>query len=878
MKGEMKQRTNKRNRITKSVIQIEGKRVLLSIYGNEDGSKCFCVYNPNTSTEYEEDISLKRFLELSKQCQSQENPKALYVKVAQLLRIGEKVLGSRPSPPVPLPSPPLVESSETHPVTQTAPPLPPTPKDINDKQGTIKPKAFRGGCKFQGKHYVVTVKILESASLKVTVYNPRTSQQQQKSFPADFFQLQSTSVDQQLEFSNDQVKSMVEAVLCEEEDFSGKEEISIFSRPSLSRKASSDTIVLNSEEPRLKPIGGISSEMAGLDIKVPSDEENDFPEDSEIEAEEKSDVQLLEEALNLKDAGNTAFSSGLFEEALGLYSKAKELAPAQLVFRLNCSAALLELGRHAECVSECKHIISVVRSLQRKIRSSSNQSERSQLENMVLGSMSAEVVVSKAYARIGSSFYKRGRWQRALNAYIMCTKETSADADFVVKKRLDTCLKKLRQFSLQGADTSVPDIEDMLSKHSVLAPQDNFKFQCTMCGECCRTSDYIFLSPYDIFHMTRSPNMVVHNGVNSTIRLRSNPDFKEALKYTLKDGLPVCFLRPIQSKSGQCHFAYPLHVKNEQLMSYGETKKHGLEAYRPVDPSEYNLTEEEEQEALRSLEHQDSASDTDLTSNNSLSSDEEQELPPEYEGPTDGSPADPSSFPEPVLNSYGRQALGCTFGASHMPTMCASYPLANEISWVDFWHSRKSQPGQFQPFWIRGAPSAALSNSTESDSWIGQEKVMVVNTPACEGFFSDDQKKTSPCGNGEPVVKPLKTQTIQEFMTGESNLEERLKHQQWFMTLFEEINQRNSLRLTSNERIKRCFVEQIARIWYDFDALITARSRPFKSYNRLQRSIDTLTWTVVNETERFLDMQKAIQKSPDDEVRDYETLLKRLNI
>jgi hypothetical protein len=54
---------------------------------------------------------------------------------------------------------------------------------------------------------------------------------------------------------------------------------------------------------------------------------------------------------------------------------------------------------------------------------------------------------------------------------------------------------------------------------------------------------------------------------------------------------------------------------------------------------------------------------------------------------------DEEELGEPVLNSYGRQALGCMFGMEAMPTMCASYPLATEHSWADFWYSRRSGAG-----------------------------------------------------------------------------------------------------------------------------------------------------------------------------------------
>jgi hypothetical protein len=47
--------------------------------------------------------------------------------------------------------------------------------------------------------------------------------------------------------------------------------------------------------------------------------------------------------------------------------------------------------------------------------------------------------------------------------------------------------------------------------------------------------------------------------------------------------------------------------------------------------------------------------------------------------------------PEPVMNSYGKEALGCRFGRDGMPTLCSTYPIARELSWVDFWHDNSTE-------------------------------------------------------------------------------------------------------------------------------------------------------------------------------------------
>lgn len=175
------------------------------------------------------------------------------------------------------------------------------------------------------------------------------------------------------------------------------------------------------------------------------------------------------------------------------------------------------------------------------------------------------------------------------------------------------------------------------------------------------------------------------------------PD-QSAFKYTLKDGSPVCYLRPIQNPAGRCHFSFPLYRhggEHGQLLSLEEVVKRGLRqdedsAYTPVRPDEYNLTEEEEEEALDRMrrtedeegwegEEEEDGSDSSVEGK-------------EREGGAEEGEEEEEDV-EAVVNSYGRQALGCMFGMSHMPTMCSSYPLANEQSWADFWYSRSGGHG-----------------------------------------------------------------------------------------------------------------------------------------------------------------------------------------
>jgi tetratricopeptide (TPR) repeat protein len=60
-----------------------------------------------------------------------------------------------------------------------------------------------------------------------------------------------------------------------------------------------------------------------------------------------------------------------------------------------------------------------------------------------------------------------------------------------------------REVSSLHTPSTTSEIEEALSLHSIKSLHDPFGFSCTMCGECCRTSDNIMLTPLDIFDMTR---------------------------------------------------------------------------------------------------------------------------------------------------------------------------------------------------------------------------------------------------------------------------------------------------------------------------------------------------------------------------------------
>jgi hypothetical protein len=269
-----------------------------------------------------------------------------------------------------------------------------------------------------------------------------------------------------------------------------------------------------------------------------------------------------------------------------------------------------------------------------------------------------------------------------------------------------------------------------------------------------------------------------------------------------------------------------------------------------------------------------------------------------------------------VINGAGRQALGCMLGMNHMPTLCQSYPVAPELSQADFWHVRRV-------FWrdrLReasggegGASVPSVAGRRLAPGWQKEEQYVVVHAPACEGFSAGEAGNSvetrhhlTPVRNGiyqspdddallpaitieedgteskqEPrhAAPPKSTPSIAQFLG--DNLMERWEETQWFLAMIEDISAYLPMELLTNHAVTLVYVNRLAHIWYNFDALQSAKSRPYKTYRRLKRDIETLTWTLVKETRTFLESANcytANSDSSDSAEHSYRKLLFRLNI
>lgn len=615
---------------------------------------------------------------------------------------------------------------------------------------------------------------------------------------------------------------------------------------------------------------------------------------SDIDAGMKSSA--LESAEAEKEQGNRAYLAKprRLEEALKHYARAVSLVPASLVFRLNMAAALLELDRAKEAARECKAAVAQGRQLQAKVLAARQRvggtagaggdgsaDEGGEIEtklpeedsaSQLCGGQSPSTMIAKAYGRLGSCYQKLRLPQSAMNAWTLSLRETP---NATIEQKLKTVVQVV---SAQGAmnrakalgkpppsaPPAVPDIEDVLDRHAMLKASDDFKFQCTGCGECCRHADHIFLSPADIFNMSRAPGMEELRGVFDSHTLRDV--FPDALKFTQKDGLPMCQLRPMMAKDGACHFSYPLYkAPDGHVLSYAEVRETSIEANeRPVSPSEYNLTEEEERQAMEAVPGEASESDGASSDEESVASGGAAAASGGVAGSDSDSGASAKPEPEPVMNSYGRVALGCMFGMEKMPALCASYPMARELSWADFWHEHpveKPAPAAVAPRARGGlvdttdeAASPTADDGDDGDVPVDegwkQQQFVVVKTDACEGFYEDGKERTTAFGNSATEAA---TQTITEFVE-RNELDKRWDNHDWFMRLVASVR-RSGLAERAKKLdtgVHRELLQMLARVWYDFDTLPAARVRKFTSVARVRRVIQRQTRNVMEITDRFV--------------------------
>jgi len=398
--------------------------------------------------------------------------------------------------------------------------------------------------------------------------------------------------------------------------------------------------------------------------------------------------------------------------------------------------------------------------------------------------------IADAYQLMGDAHVIDGRQQKnghAVSAYTLALLHDPERQD--VREALADCLALGQPVASKGTTTDIAatsavtststattshpmetnatpatDIEDLLGQSKMLTRTDRVDFSCTMCGECCRHADYIYLSSIDVWRLFQAKVMQDKKKQFRTTKQKAqtvealNNMLDGALQWTSKNGVPICYLSP-KKRQDRCAFAYPLYRTNtkvpgsddvhNQVEKKNETtelvdpitawniEKQELarqqedndESFVPVSTSEYDFSaddfeawqaeerrekeeqrvttawNEEEHEMADNEDDDDEDDDDEDDDEDSEAKDTEQTqrsvaatesrlnqrtttTNKEDDDQSSNSVSQSLQFHNatPILNTFGRKALGCSLGSSHMPTMCSSYPIARELSMVDFFH------------------------------------------------------------------------------------------------------------------------------------------------------------------------------------------------
>lgn len=131
-----------------------------------------------------------------------------------------------------------------------------------------------------------------------------------------------------------------------------------------------------------------------------------------------------------------------------------------------------------------------------------------------------------------------------------------------------------------------------------------------------------------------------------------------------------------------------------------------------------------------------------------------------------------------------------------------------------------------------------------------ETEFVVVRTSECEGFFKDGVERTPGLGNSTTVAG---SQTVRAFVE-RNDIGTRWDDHDWFLRLL------GSVRKTAlaprlrdiSPTVHSLFVQNLARIWYDFDSLAAGRARRFTDTARLKRVLHLLTRKVLEATDRFV--------------------------
>ncbi len=407
--------------------------------------------------------------------------------------------------------------------------------------------------------------------------------------------------------------------------------------------------------------------------------------------------------------------------------------------------------------------------------------------------------ISQAYNLMGSIYAAQGKQSKSLACHTLAAKE-----------------KPESNISRDVLADAVRDVEDYLEDFGLKALQDPANFACNGCGECCRSREKIYLSPYDVYAMTRAPALSQYR-VRSTLDLHASTSlYKGVFKWGHDDwGFPSCYLSPASETAGHCRFSYPVFKKsqdshNPQVLTYESTTEYLTFYGRSFEQHEHQW--EDKGKAAKWLE-------------------EEEEMEMRY------------GEVYPVMNRTGRQALGCMLGSAAMPLGCSSFPFIPESHYAD--------------------PDGGVLDMDMSS------ELFVVPTKHCEGFqhveHSRDSKNEDP--RGSTSSQQLQLQLFADAYPARGNPsatilhharpdEARYEEWRWFLSLRRAIHSqltpytREQLHNDRFRAVRTHLSHVLTQVWYNFDILAHPR-RPMKSVSRLKREIWQASVDLVAATNTF---------------------------
>jgi stress-induced-phosphoprotein 1 len=135
--------------------------------------------------------------------------------------------------------------------------------------------------------------------------------------------------------------------------------------------------------------------------------------------EERAKLAQKKEAAAVKDQGNTHYKAKQFDQALECYTKACELDPEDITYRLNIAAVQFERADYDACIQTCRDAVTRGREV-----------------------FASFTLIARAFARIGNALLKKGDLRAAIGAYEDSLTESHSDEVYDKIKKCKAELKK----------------------------------------------------------------------------------------------------------------------------------------------------------------------------------------------------------------------------------------------------------------------------------------------------------------------------------------------------------------------------------------------------------------------------------------------------